>query len=78
MAKNTIHNPPPFDTIEAATQGDVTAINAILRHYYGYIAALSTRPLYDDFGQLHMVVDEDIRRRLETKLITRILKFKIA
>lgn len=35
-----------------------------------------TRKLYDEFGQLHYCVDETLRRRLETKLITKILKFK--
>ena len=39
---------------------------------------LSTRKLYDEYGNLHYCVDETLRRRLETKLITKILKFKIA
>ena len=47
-------------------------------HYEGYIAVLSTRKLYDEYGNLHYCVDETLRRRLETKLITKILKFKIA
>jgi len=71
-------NPPPFKTIVAATQGDVIAINAILRHYDGYICSLSTRPMYDEQGRVHMVVNPDMRRHLETKLITRILKFRVA
>jgi hypothetical protein len=64
--------------IEAATKGDVTAINAILRHYSGYITSLSVRPMWDEFGCVHMVVDPEIQRRLETKLITRVLKFQVA
>ena len=47
-------------------------IDKILYH----IKRLSTRKLYDEFGQLHYCVDETLRRRLETKLITKILKFK--
>lgn len=62
----------------SAASGDVEAINRILKHYEGYIAALSTRKLYDEYGNLHYCVDETLRRRLETKLITKILKFKIA
>ena len=54
------------------------AINAVLEHYAGYICTLSTRPFIDDAGTIHMRVDPEMRRRLETKLITRILKFKIA
>ena len=67
-----------FPVIAAAVNGDVDAINAVLKRYEGYIARLSTRVLYDSDGKTYMVVDEDMRRRLETKLITKILKFKIA
>lgn len=62
----------------SAASGDVEAINRILKHYEDYIAVLSTRKLYDEYGNLHYCVDETLRRRLETKLITKILKFKIA
>ena len=46
--------------------------------YEGYIAALSTRKLYDECGNPHYCVDETLRRRLETKLITKILAFEVA
>jgi hypothetical protein len=68
----------PFPVIEAAVGGNVDAINAVLKRYEGYIARLSTRRLYDEDGHSYMVVDEELRRRLETKLITKILEFKIA
>ena len=68
----------PYPVIEAAAGGDVDAINAVLEHYAGYICTLSARPFIDDAGTVHMRVDPEMRRRLETKLITRILKFKIA
>ena len=67
-----------FPVIAAAANGDVDAINAVLKRYEGYIASLSTRRLYDDDGNSYMVVDEEMRRRLETKLITKILTFKVA
>ena len=63
--------------IRAASNGDIEAINAVLKHYEGYIAALSTRKMYDENGQVHYCVDETLRRRLETKLITKILAFEI-
>lgn len=68
----------PFSIIDAAAGGNVDAINAILKHYEGYIAALSMRQLYDENGVPHLCVDEEMHRRLETKLITRILTFKVA
>lgn len=68
----------PFPVIAAAADGDVDAINVVLQHYAGYIAVLSTKRLYDETGNPYLYVDEGIRRRLETKLITKILAFKIA
>ena len=67
-----------YPVIVLAASGDVDAINAVLKHYEGYIAALSTRQLYDEGGNSHLSVDEALRRRLETKLITKILTFNVA
>jgi hypothetical protein len=67
-----------YPVIVLAASGDVDAINDVLKHYGGYIAALSTRQLFDESGNLHLCVDEALRRRLETKLITKILTFNIA
>jgi len=53
------------------------AINAVLKHYAGYIARLSMRELYDEYGNPHLCVDEELRRRLETKLITKLLTFRV-
>lgn len=63
---------------ELKGEGDVSAINAMLKHYEGYIIKLSTRKLYDESGQVHYCIDETLRRRLETKLITKILAFEVA
>lgn len=67
----------PYSTIEAAASGNVDAINAVMKHYERYIAALATRTLYDENGVPYLCVDEEMRRRLETKLITKILDFKV-
>lgn len=76
--KNNEKNLLPFHIIKAASESDVEAINIVLKHYEGYIVHLSTRKLYDEAGQLHYCVDETLRRRLETKLITKIIDFEIA
>ena len=65
----------PYHVIAAATQGDVDAIATVLKHYEGYIIALSTRRLFDEYGNPVLCVDDDIRRRLEAKLITKVLEF---
>lgn len=50
----------PLTIIEAAAGGDVEAINAVLKHYAGYIARLSMRELYDEYGNPHLCVDEEL------------------
>lgn len=80
MAANQKNNTTallPYSTIEAAATGNVDAINAVLAHFSRYICALSTRTLYDENGVPHLCVDEEMRRRLETKLITKILDFDV-
>lgn len=67
----------PFWVIERALEGDIQAINKILKHYEGYIAKLSVRKMYDEYGCVHYCVDETLRRRLERKLIKTIIGFKI-
>lgn len=68
----------PFPVIVAASGGDIDAINAILKHYEGYILVLSARRLYDEYGNVHMFIDDELRRELETKLIAKILTFNAA
>ena len=72
-----IGNLLPAQVIEAAAHGDVGAINKVLKHYEGYIIALSTRRLFDEDGYTHYFVDEEMRRTLETNLIVKILQFDV-
>lgn len=67
----------PFHIIEAASKGDVGAINFVLKHYEKYIAKLSTRRWYDEYGNSHNYVDNDLRKRLVTKLLDKILSFNV-
>jgi hypothetical protein len=68
----------PYAVIVAASSGDVKAINTVLDYYKGYIIALSARQMRDINGKPCLVVDEELRRTLETKLITKILTFRAA
>ena len=67
----------PFHIIETAASGNVDAINKVLKHYEGYIIALSTKRLYDEYGTPHYVVDDERRRTLETNLIVKIMDFDV-
>ena len=41
--QNHKHSLLPFSVIEAASKGNVEAINAVLKHYEAYITVLATR-----------------------------------
>ena len=69
----------PFHIIKAASEGDVSAINTVLKHYRDTINQIDLpESWYDESGQVHYCIDETLRRRLETKLITKILAFEVA
>lgn len=67
----------PYPVIASAVRGEPDAVNTVIRHYSGYIAALSTRTSYDVHGCPHPYVDEELRCRMETKLTTAILNFDL-
>ena len=63
--------------IKAATKGDAEAVDAVLKHYSLYISKLAMRRLYDENGWSMMCVDESLRQRLESKLMSAILRFRV-
>ena len=67
----------PFPLIVKAADGNSEAINQIIRHYRGYMTKRSLRLMKDEYGNQSMVVDEVLRGRMETRLITMILSFEI-
>ncbi len=67
----------PFPLIVKATDGNAEAINQIIRHYRGYMTKRSLRLMKEEYGNQSMVVDEVLRGRMETRLITKILLFEI-
>lgn len=65
----------PYEIIEAGILGDIDALNTILQHYAGYIASLSTQRGFDRQGCPWSWIDDDLRKRLETRLIVATLRF---
>lgn len=57
----------PFEIIEKAVAGEPDAIDAVLRHYTGYIKYLSKYKGY---------INDDTQDRLKAKLVEAILKFR--
>lgn len=66
----------PNPIILAATKGDPDAMKTVMQHFSGYIASLSIRKLYDERGNAYYGVDEDIRERLQAKLMKSVLAFR--
>lgn len=67
-----------YHIIEQASNGDEEALQAILKHYEAYTAKLSARPVYGLDGKVHMVLDEEMRGRLQSMLLGAITKFDAA
>jgi hypothetical protein len=67
MRKKT-KNLVPYTVIVAAVSGDTEAMQAVFRHYAGYIAKLALRPFIDTNGNRHFAVDENICREIENHL----------
>lgn len=63
--------------IISAKEGNIEAINKIVRHYSGHITRLSLRPMIDESGRKHLIIDNELRQRLEIKLRNKIIKFEI-
>lgn len=67
-----------FDIIVAAMDGNKEAIKKVLKFYDGYISKLSLRKMYDDYGNVYMVVDSELNGRIQTAVMNMIFNFQIA
>lgn len=67
----------PYAVIVAATSGNPEAVNTVLNHYSGMMTSLSTRKLYDEYGNAYYGVDVDVYDRLYSRLLRAILDFKV-
>lgn len=75
--KKTYRKLPEFEVIQAAMEGDAQAINTILDYFSPYIESECKRRVDEEQDKIRYETDEYMRRRLETKLISKILDFKI-
>ncbi len=67
----------PFPVILAAIKGDPDAMKIVLQHYRSYIAHLSMTKIRDESGNTYWGIDEDLRERLQAKLMQAVLNFKV-
>ena len=76
----SLRTSPPCDNCSLQENCDKTdfflCTVIVLQHFSGYIASLSMRKLYDERGNVYFGVDEEIRERLQAKLMRAILTFR--
>lgn len=77
MEKKKHKEPPEFEIIAAAINGDADSINQMVSFFQPFIESKCRRKFKDEFGRTHYEIDEYMKRRMETKLITKILDFEI-
>ena len=68
----------PIETICNAINGDPESIAYILQMYRPYIESLATCKAVDNKGDEYLYINDEMRQRLETKLIICIItRFRI-
>ena len=68
---------PSFYLISSATDGDAKAIEKILEFYDPYISTCCLRPLYDEYGNVYIAVDMELKGRIREALTKMMLDFDI-
>ena len=68
---------PPYRLISSAVDGNEQSIERILAFYDPYISKCCLRPLYDEYGNVYIVVDMELKGRIREAIIKMILDFMI-
>ena len=66
-----------LDFYESDAKNEEAAIQKILDFYDGYISKLSLRKLYDEYGNVYMVVDSELKGRIQAAVMDMIANFEI-
>lgn len=68
---------PPYALIASAVDGNERAIEKLLRFYDPYISKCCLRPLYDEYGNVYIAVDMELKGRIREALLKMIYGFEI-
>ena len=68
---------PSYYLISSAMDGNETSIEKLLQFYDPYISKCCLRPLYDEYGNVHIVVDMELKVRIREALMKMIYDFDI-
>lgn len=66
-----------YKMISKAVSGNETAIMDLLKYYDAYISKSCLRPVYSKSNKVNMIVDMELKGRIQTELIKAILKFEL-
>lgn len=69
---------PSYYLISSAMDGNENAIEKLLTFYDPYISKCCMRPFYDEYGNVYIVVDMELKGRIREALIKMILSFDIS
>ena len=68
---------PSFYLISKAVDGNEMAIEKLLEFYEPYISKCCLRPFYDEYGNVCIVVDMELKGRIREALLKMICEFEI-
>lgn len=68
---------PSFYLISNAVDGNAGAIEKLLESYEPYISKCCLRPFYDEYGNVCIVVDMELKGRIREALLKMICEFEI-
>ena len=68
---------PPYHLIAAAADGDEKAMERLLVFYDAYISKASLRPLYDEYGNVYIAVDMELKGRIREAMIRKMQRFEM-
>ena len=68
---------PSFYLISKAVDGNENAMEKLLEFYEPYISKCCLRPFYDEYGNVCIVVDMELKGRIREALLKMICEFEI-
>ncbi|HBE7944591.1 TPA: helix-turn-helix domain-containing protein [Clostridioides difficile] len=68
---------PSFYLISNAVDGNAGPIEKLLEFYEPYISKCCLRPFYDEYGNVCIVVDMELKGRIREALLKMICEFEI-
>lgn len=75
--KKSVKKCPPYHLIAAAAEGDEQAIDKLLLFYDAYISKASLRPLYDEYGNIYIAADMELKGRIREAIMQMVQGFEL-